>query len=259
MTPKVMIDGTPVVAELPIRNTNRVVGTMLGSEVTRRWGRDGLPPIRLSYHWLTPSGTDAVFNGLRTPLPHDLPPGAELLMPLTVEAPAEPGVYLFQLALDLTHAAGAVDALDSKIDVGEWPAWTGRAPESAVLAYRYVRPGYRLLVEARRYAEAEVLQALVDNARFTTVVSDDGQTMTEASLSVRNNGRQHLEIELPKGATVWSAFVAGEPVRPSQREGRLLLPLERTSASDAPITVELTYVGEDMFPRRSGTVRSSRR
>ena len=30
-------------ATLPIRNVNRVVGTMLGSEVTRRWGRDGLP------------------------------------------------------------------------------------------------------------------------------------------------------------------------------------------------------------------------
>ncbi|MHB8519503.1 MAG: type II secretion system protein [Limisphaerales bacterium] len=142
----------------------------------------------------------------------------------------------------------------SKIDVAELPAWTGRAPESAVLAYRYVRPGYRLLVEARRYAEAEVLQALVDSARFTTVVSDDGQMMTEASLSVRNNGRQHLEIELPKGATVWSAFVAGEPVRPSKREGRLLLPLERTSASDAPIAVELTYVGVDKFPRRNGNV-----
>lgn len=142
----------------------------------------------------------------------------------------------------------------NKIDVGELPAWTGRAPESAVLAYRYVRPGYRLRVEARRYAEAEVLQALVDSARFTTVVADDGQMMTEANLSVRNNGRQHLEIELPKGTTVWSAFVAGEPVRPSKRGDRLLLPLERTAASDAPITVELTYVGEDHFPRRNGKV-----
>ncbi|MEO6336986.1 MAG: type II secretion system protein [Verrucomicrobiota bacterium] len=142
----------------------------------------------------------------------------------------------------------------NKIDVVELPAWTGRAPESTVFAYRYVRPGYRLFVEARRYAEAEVLQALVDSARFTTVVSDDGQTMTEASLSVRNNGRQHLEIELPKGSTVWSAFVAGEPVRPSKRGDRLLLPLERTSASDAPITVELTYVGENKFPRRNGNV-----
>ncbi|HEX7399138.1 MAG TPA: glutamate synthase large subunit, partial [Candidatus Limnocylindrales bacterium] len=34
-------DGFEVRATLPIRNVNRVVGTMLGSEVTRRWGRDG--------------------------------------------------------------------------------------------------------------------------------------------------------------------------------------------------------------------------
>jgi glutamate synthase (ferredoxin) len=38
------IDGkTPVEATLPIRNTNRVVGTMTGSEVTRRHGAAGLP------------------------------------------------------------------------------------------------------------------------------------------------------------------------------------------------------------------------
>jgi hypothetical protein len=142
----------------------------------------------------------------------------------------------------------------TKIDVGELPTWTGRPPESSVLAYRYVRPGWTLNVEARRYAEAEVLQALVDAARLTTVVADDGQMMTEMKLSVRNNGRQHLEIELPAGATVWSAFVAGEAVRPSRREGRLMLPLERTTDSDAPISVELTFVSEDKFPKRRGTV-----
>jgi glutamate synthase (ferredoxin) len=38
-----LTEGIPVSATLPIRNVNRVVGTMLGSEVTRRWGRDGLP------------------------------------------------------------------------------------------------------------------------------------------------------------------------------------------------------------------------
>ena len=32
-----------VVAALPIRNVNRVVGTIVGSEVTRRWGAEGLP------------------------------------------------------------------------------------------------------------------------------------------------------------------------------------------------------------------------
>jgi glutamate synthase (ferredoxin) len=41
----------PVRASLPIRNTNRVVGTILGSEVTRRYGAQGLPEdtIRLKF------------------------------------------------------------------------------------------------------------------------------------------------------------------------------------------------------------------
>ena len=34
---------TPVAFDVPIRNVNRTVGTMLGSEITRRWGPDGLP------------------------------------------------------------------------------------------------------------------------------------------------------------------------------------------------------------------------
>ena len=36
-------EGPPVRLELPIRNVNRTVGTMLGYEVTRRWGGEGLP------------------------------------------------------------------------------------------------------------------------------------------------------------------------------------------------------------------------
>ena len=36
-------DAHPVRLELPVRNVNRTVGTMLGSEVTRRYGAQGLP------------------------------------------------------------------------------------------------------------------------------------------------------------------------------------------------------------------------
>jgi glutamate synthase (NADPH/NADH) large chain len=41
-------DGTPVKLELPVRNVNRTVGTMLGYEVTRRWGGEGLPEDTIS-------------------------------------------------------------------------------------------------------------------------------------------------------------------------------------------------------------------
>jgi glutamate synthase domain-containing protein 2/glutamate synthase domain-containing protein 1/glutamate synthase domain-containing protein 3 len=44
--------GTPVRAELPIRNVHRVVGTITGSELTRRYGARGLPDdtIRLKFN-----------------------------------------------------------------------------------------------------------------------------------------------------------------------------------------------------------------
>ncbi|HEY2443709.1 MAG TPA: glutamate synthase-related protein, partial [Streptosporangiaceae bacterium] len=38
-----LADGSPVRLQIPVRNVNRTVGTMLGYEVTRRWGGSGLP------------------------------------------------------------------------------------------------------------------------------------------------------------------------------------------------------------------------
>jgi glutamate synthase (NADPH) large chain len=46
----------PVEAKLAIRNTNRVVGTMLGSEVTRRFGPAGLPEDTVKLHFTGSAG-----------------------------------------------------------------------------------------------------------------------------------------------------------------------------------------------------------
>jgi len=140
-----------------------------------------------------------------------------------------------------------------KIDVRDLPEWVERTGAPPVLVYHYLRPGYKLTLATQRFEEAEVLQALIDSVRLTTVVAEDGQMMTEMTLAVRNNARQYLEVTLPAGAQVWSAFVAGQPVRPSRRDGKLLLPLER-SVGDAPVAVELTYVGAGKFPARRGSV-----
>jgi glutamate synthase (ferredoxin) len=44
--------GEKVEATLPIRNVNRVVGTITGSEITRKWGPAGLPDgtVRIGFH-----------------------------------------------------------------------------------------------------------------------------------------------------------------------------------------------------------------
>src|SRR5262249_16351578 len=43
-----LTDGTPVTLDLPVRNVNRTVGTMLGYEVTKRWGGGGRPADAIS-------------------------------------------------------------------------------------------------------------------------------------------------------------------------------------------------------------------
>jgi glutamate synthase (ferredoxin) len=48
--------GEPVRATLPIRNINRVVGTILGSEVTRRHGAEGLPDDTIHIHFQGSAG-----------------------------------------------------------------------------------------------------------------------------------------------------------------------------------------------------------
>jgi glutamate synthase (ferredoxin) len=45
-----------VVAVLPIRNVNRVVGTIVGSEITRRWGPEALPEDTIEIHFTGSAG-----------------------------------------------------------------------------------------------------------------------------------------------------------------------------------------------------------
>lgn len=46
----------PVHVMLPIKNTDRVVGTILGSEITRRYGAEGLPQDTISLHFKGSAG-----------------------------------------------------------------------------------------------------------------------------------------------------------------------------------------------------------
>ena len=49
-------DKQRVAATLPIKNTNRVVGTILGSEITRRFGPEGLPEDTIELHFQGSAG-----------------------------------------------------------------------------------------------------------------------------------------------------------------------------------------------------------
>jgi hypothetical protein len=62
------------------------------------WLSSGSQAVFLSYHWYDPAEDKmVVFEGLRTSLPADLPPGAEVGLDAWVRAPTKAGRYILQL------------------------------------------------------------------------------------------------------------------------------------------------------------------
>src|SRR5271163_2798089 len=106
-----------------------------------------------------------------------------------------------------------------------------------------------LSVNVARYDQQAVLMANIEEARYQILVSADGKQLVQARYAVRNNQRNFVKIALPPGATVWSASLAGRPVRPGQApDGSLLLPLEKSRGGindDAPaFEIEILYLAK---------------
>jgi hypothetical protein len=102
-----------------------------------------------------------------------------------------------------------------------------------------------LNVSVKRYTPQAVLIANVEEARYRVLATEDGLHLVEAHYAVRNNQRSFLKVTLPEGATIWSASVAGKPVRPGVAEtNAVLLALEKGRAGEQAPTfvVRITYL-----------------
>jgi hypothetical protein len=102
-----------------------------------------------------------------------------------------------------------------------------------------------LTVNVARYTSQAVLMANVAEARYNVLITNEGKLLVEARYAMRNNQRNFLKITLPPGATLWSASLAGNPVRPGQSpDGSVLLPLEKSHAGEESpeFAVEIVYI-----------------
>jgi len=59
-----------------------------------------------------------------------------------------------------------------------------------------------------------VLAAVAERAVVTTLVTTEGRSLTEIKLTIKNQAQPFLKIALPPGASILSAEVAGEKVKP---------------------------------------------
>lgn len=60
------------------------------------WRARGATRVTLTYHWLRPDGSRYAWDGLRSMLPADLPPGGSADVVFEIEAPRQSGSYLLE-------------------------------------------------------------------------------------------------------------------------------------------------------------------
>jgi hypothetical protein len=97
-------------------------------------------------------------------------------------------------------------------------------------AFRYHKqpneqPG--LALAWTRFPDSSVLAAVVERAIVTTLVTNEGRSLTEVKLVVKNQAQPFLKVALPQGASILSAEVAGEKVKPVEGADGNRVPLLR--------------------------------
>ncbi len=104
-----------------------------------------------------------------------------------------------------------------KMDVGllaEADYQTGRR---LLGAFGYGGDDAEVKVAISRPPGYELPTAIVERAELLTMISTSGRSQTVARFQLRSKS-QLVEVQLPKGSTLWSAYLDGEPTQP-QRAG----------------------------------------
>jgi len=84
-----------------------------------------------------------------------------------------------------------------------------------------------LALEWTRFPDSSVLGAVAERAVITTLVTSEGKSLTEVRLTIKNQAQPFLKVNLPPGASILSAEVAGEKVKPVEAPDGNRVPLLR--------------------------------
>jgi hypothetical protein len=100
-------------------------------------------------------------------------------------------------------------------------------PQAAFRYHKQPTETPTLALEWVRFPDGSVLAAVAESAEVTTLVTSEGKSLTEIKLVVKNQAQPFLKVALPAGATILSADVAGERVKPVQGSDGSRVPLLR--------------------------------
>jgi hypothetical protein len=100
-------------------------------------------------------------------------------------------------------------------------------PQAAFRYHRQPNETPTLALNWVRFPDGSVLAAVAESADVTTMVTSEGKSLTEVKLTLKNQAQPFLKVSLPAGATILSAEVAGERVKPVQGTDGNRVPLLR--------------------------------
>ena len=124
-----------------------------------------------------------------------------------------------------------------------------------LLAFRYVSHPYTLRMAAMPHDAAEVTLAVVESARLSTTITEEGNMITDLVCMLRNSRQAYLDLQLPESARIWHAFVGGESVTPL-RDGRITkMPVARMAGSAGAFELRLRYSDKLNELGRAGGLR----
>ena len=146
------------------------------------------------------------------------------------EAKRETGEVLVEGAgtIELTAAeSGRLKRMDFK-EMNPYLRSLARYPMQAAFRY-HKQPDEKLALalEWTRFPDSSVVAAVAERAVVTTLVTTEGRSLTEIKLTIKNQAQPFLKIALPPGASILSAEVAGEKVKPVEGPDGNRVPLLR--------------------------------
>jgi hypothetical protein len=147
-------------------------------------------------------------------------------------------------AMELTATeGGGLKRMDIK-EVNPYLRSLSRYPLEAAFRYhRQPTEAPTLALAWTRFPDSSVLAAVADHAVVTTLVTVEGRTLTEVRLTVKNQAQPFLKVNLPAGATIVSADVAGEKVKPVQGPDGNRVPLLRAGfRPNGPYDVSFVFM-----------------
>jgi len=132
----------------------------------------------------------------------------------------------------------------------EWRKLAGILGENLTSAYIVAAEAKspKLTFKTKQRKTVETARASIGLGETLLVVDAAGAYRGQQTYQVNNTTEQFLEIRLPPGAQLWTAIVAGQPVKPTEVPGgttpdQVRIPLIKTAEGDTDYAVVLKYGG----------------